>query len=108
MEIIVDRKRKRKSSDDQWNDPLGVDQAREAKANTIEIDTKQDNPIDKFLARWGDTKLLIGKRVWAKKDKSFKIIDGKVVNVYPSRFLLVKIKNGTNVPVEFSRVLSMT
>ena len=104
MQIILDRKHKRKSSDDQWVDVLGVQQSRTAKLNELPIDKQGTNPIDKFLLT-RSPKELLGYTIWAFGRDQHTVV-GKVVDVYPARILLIKV-NGKNKPVEFESVFSM-
>lgn len=106
MQIIIDYKRKRKISDDQWKDPLGIDEAQKAHSQTIEISSKSENVIDKFLLIWQSPKMLLGKKVYALRDDKT-VMSGRVVDVWPSRFVLIKDNKGDNRPVEFGSVISM-
>jgi len=103
--VILDYKKKRKASDSQWNDPLGLDETRQAKINTIEIDKKTDNIIEKFLLE-NTPKMLMGKRIWAYSKKKNKYYTGYIRDVYPLKVLLVRV-NGENVPVYFADVIAM-
>jgi hypothetical protein len=104
--IIIDHKRKRAHSDYDWTDAMGIDQAKDAKLHQIQVDPASDCLIDKFICKYGDHKFLMGKKIWAKKDKSNRVIEGFIRDVYPSRYLLVKW-NGKNVPVKFENVFSI-
>ena len=105
--IIIDRKKKRYAFglDEQFNDPLGVEEARKGKSNTIEIEKGSINPIDKYLMEH-TPKELIGKKVWCMKKKSNKTYSGWVVDVYPARVLLVR-SNDLNLPTTFESVIAM-
>jgi len=105
MEIIIDRKKKRAGLDNQWHDPLGVEQARANKAREIEVDTQGNNPIDKYLLA-NPLKSLVGKKVWGIKDDKSRTYCGWVVDVYPGRILLVKV-NSENIPINFEHIISM-
>jgi len=107
VHIIIDRKKKRfyHGMDDQWRDPLGIEAAQQAKAHTLEIDKASDNMVDKFIVAHSQ-KELIGRKVWAFKKESERVIIGYVVDVYPARVLLVK-ENDKNVPVTFDSVFSI-
>ena len=105
--IIVDRKRKRRNFDDQWTDPLGLEQSKIDKAREIVIDSKSQNPIDRFLSTWSDCKLLLGKEVWAKKSDNSCILSGRIVDVCPGRVLLVKNHDKENIPIRFEDCVTL-
>jgi len=104
--IIIDRRKKRLGFDSQWNDPLGIEETKKEKIRTIEIQNNSLNSIDKFFQDNTDPKSILGKRVWAKKQNKERFIAGYIVDIYPGRVLLVKIKN-ENVPIPFSDVISL-
>ena len=105
--IIIDRKEKRKNFDNQWSDPLGVEDAKKEKARTINVDKDAKNPIDRFLC-YHPLSELLGKKVWAVKSDRSRFFEGWVVDIYPSRHILIK-EAGTkmNMPMEFDSVIAM-
>ena len=105
MEIIIDRKWKRKGFDDQYKDVLGVEDAKRENARTLEIDKKTDNIIEKYILKYS-VKYLLGKKVWCIKSDKSRTFCGWVVDVYPSKVLLVKVR-GKNLPMTFDSVISM-
>ena len=105
MIIITDYKRKRKHSSNQWDDPLGIEDAKKSNANKLVIDKASENIIDKFLME-NSISDLMGKKMWAVKSDKSQTFVGWVVNVYPSRHLLCKI-NGENMPVRFEDVIAL-
>jgi len=110
MDFIIDRKKKRYKygMDEQWNDPLGIEQAQKNKARTIEFYKNSDNLIDKFVCNGigTDAKSLIGKKIWAIKSDNSRIFEGYIVGVHPSRHIIIKV-NGENIPIRFQDVISM-
>ena len=89
--IIVDRKRKQRSFDDQWSDPFGIEEAKREKARTIDVPNDSVNPIHKFIRKWGSHKLLLGKKVYCLTDqKTF--LSGYIVDVIPPDYLLLRNK----------------
>ena len=86
------------------SDPLGIEEARFNKSRTLEIDTKSDLVIDKFLMNNNPTDLM-GKKVWAINSKK-QTFCGWIVDCYPMRYLLCKI-NGENKPFAFKDVIAM-
>ena len=100
--IIVDRKHKRASSDSQWKDPLGVDEARREKARTIDIPSDSDNVIHKFIRTWGSHKLLLGRKVHCITDKK-EMLSGFIVDVIAPYYLSLRNKG----VVKFSDVVSI-
>ena len=104
--IIIDHLRKRKYHDTDWSDPFSLNEIHKEKARTLEIEKTSDNPVDKFILKYGDHKCLLGKKVWSTKDKSDKILTGGVVDVLVTRMLLLK-KDGKVFPVRFRNVFSV-
>ena len=100
--IIVDRKKKKASFDNQFTDPLGVDEAKREKARTIDIPNDSTNPIHKFLRLWDSPKLLLGRCVHCLIDKK-EVLSGYIVDVIPPFYLHLKDKG----VVKFSDVVSM-
>ena len=107
MDIIIDRKRKRWTNDFSDKDPLGLDEAKKNKSNQIEVSDKEINPIDKFLCLWLSPHFLIGKKIYARKSDNSSILQGFIVDVYPSRHLLIKQSNGENIPIAFEHVITL-
>ena len=100
--IIIDRKRKRANSDNQWVDPLGIEQAKKEKLRTIDVPSDSDNPIHKFIRQWGSHKLLLGRKVHCLTDRK-EMLSGYVVDVIAPFYLLLKNKG----IVKFSDVISI-
>ena len=90
--IIVDRKHKKANSDNQWKDPLGIEEAKREKARTIEVPNDSDNPIYKFLRQW-PLKCLLGKKVFCLTDRKM-MISGHIKDVIPPDYLLLKNDGG--------------
>lgn len=101
--IITDYKRKRKHSSNQWDDPFSLDLIKKERARTLQVEKNSDNPVDQFILQWGDHKALLGKKCWATKDKSDKVLSGWVVDVLVTRILLLKMGNKV-FPVRFRNV----
>ncbi len=104
-DVIKEFEKNPVNHDLQFNDPLGIEQARINKFNTLEIDPESDNIIDKFLLDNMVHKIL-GKRVWCVKDDKSQKFVGYIKSVSPIRVLLIKTKEGI-VPVTFESVFSM-
>lgn len=106
--IIIDRKHKRKNFDYDWTDAMGTEDAKREKAKSLYVDKDSDNPIDKFLMKhdYRDHKALLGKKVWCVKSDKSRFFEGYIMDVYPSRILLVKC-NGNNLPMQFDSVISI-
>ena len=102
MHIIVDRKHKRKNFDNNWSDPLGVEEARREKARTIEVPLDSDNPVHKFIAMWGSHKLLLGHKAHCITDRK-EMMSGFIVDVIPPDYLHLKNKG----VVRFKDVISL-
>lgn len=88
--IIIDRKKKRANFDNQWSDPLGIEEARKNKAVTIEIPKDSKNPAHLIMASFG-AKSLIGKTAYcfnSKKD----IVSGRIVDIIPPHFIHLRNK----------------
>ena len=69
----------------------------------VEQDSK--NCIDKIILQYGIKKLL-GMYVYALKESEGRVLEGWIVDVYPSRHLLIK-RNDVNKPVKFEHVISV-
>jgi len=106
--IIIDRNRKKQHSDYDWTDAMGTEEAKKEKARSLYVDKDSDNIIDKYLTKhdYADHKALLGKRVWCVKSDNSRFFDGRVVDVYPDRILLVKCQ-GKNLPMTFDSVIAM-
>ena len=100
--IIIDRKKKRANSDNQWVDALGLEEARKEKARTIDIPSDSDNPIHKFIRTWGSHKLLLGKKVFCLNDRK-EMLSGFIVDVIAPYYLSLRNKG----VVKFSDVISV-
>ena len=107
MIFIIDRKRKQKCIE--WNepDPMGIGQAQRNRANELPVSEENDNPIDKWLLENPNPKTLIGKTAYVLKDNKESLV-GRIVDIYPSRFLLVRCHDGQNRPIEFEKVISLS
>lgn len=88
--IIIDRKHKRKNSDEQWNDPLGTEEAKYNKARTIEIPKETKNPVYTAITSMG-IKSLLGRIAYCLNDKK-EILSGRIVDVIPPGYLHLKNK----------------
>ena len=89
--IIIDRKKKRFvfGHDEQFNDVMGVEQAKKAKSHHLEISTKSQNPIEKFLCNNSIAELL-GKKAWFIKSDKSRFYTGYITDVLPSHHVLVR------------------
>lgn len=103
--IIIDHKSKRKNSDTDWTDALGLEEAKRNKANTIEISKDTTDTVERFLLEHSPNDL-IGKKVWVIFANGARMWEGWVVDVYASKHLLCKV-NGENRPVDFKHVISI-
>lgn len=84
----------------------------EKKFNLV-IDPSKQNPIDQFFTQemfYYDKfaipfhpKMIMGWFVIAKRDKK---VEGKIVDIYPTRDLLLKTKKG-NMPVAFEDIVEL-
>lgn len=89
--IILDRKKKMALLDKTWDDPFSIEEVKKEKARTIEARTDSDSPIHKFLCKWGDAKLLLGKTAHClKSDKS--VMSGRICDVMPPNYIHLKGK----------------
>ena len=91
MLIIVDRKHKRANSDNQWKDPLGVEDAKHEKARTIEVPNDSKNPVHEFIRKWGSHKQLLGKKAFCLTDRK-EMMWGYIIDVFPPFYLHLKNK----------------
>jgi hypothetical protein len=90
MEIIVDRKHKRANSDNQWSDPLGVEQAKREKARTIEIPKDSINPAYQMISLMG-VKSLLGLKAFCLNDRK-EMISGIIVDIIPPFYISLRNK----------------
>lgn len=104
MIIIIDHKHKKANSDNQWVDPLGVEQAKRLKAHTLEVDPNSKNVVDRFICDNG-AKALKGKKAYCMDDQD-RMFEGWIMDCYVSRMLLIKI-DGKNRPFEFSAIIAI-
>lgn len=92
VEIIVDRRKKRfhLGMDEQWNDPLGVDEAKKEKARTIEIPKGDKNPVYQVLSNMGISGL-IGRTAYCLTDKQ-EMFNGVIQRIVPPDLLILRNK----------------
>ena len=90
MEIIIDRKHKRANSDNNWTDPLGVEDAKKEKARTFEIPRGSKNPAHQVMASMGAS-ALIGRRAWCFNSRQ-EVVSGVISGVYPPHYIHIKDK----------------
>ena len=88
--IIVDRKLKRASTDRQWTDPLGVDDAKRDKARTIEIPKGSKNPAHQVMSTMG-IKSLLGRRAFCFNDRK-EVVSGVIADIIPPHYLHLRNK----------------
>jgi hypothetical protein len=100
--IIIDRKHKRRNNDDQFNDPLGVEEAQKNNRNTIPIPAGSKNPIHLFIEKYGSHKMLYGKKCFALTDRK-EIMSGYITKVIAPDMLYLKNKG----VVKFSDCISL-
>lgn len=101
MQIIIDRKPKRRHSDTDWRDPFSLAEARKERERTIEIRTDSANCVHRFLCN-NPLKLIIGKKVYAL-NKRKEMVSGRVSGVYPPNMVHIATKG----IFEFDDVVSM-
>jgi len=88
--IIIDRKAKRASSDNNWADPLGVETARQEKARTIEVPRDSVNPMYVFLRDHKPSEL-VGRKVFCLTDKQ-DTLSGYIQDIIPPNFVVIRSK----------------
>ena len=91
MQIIIDRKHKRANFDNQWNDVFSLDNAKKEQARTIDVPNDSKNPVHEFIRKWGSHKLLLNKTAFCITDRK-EILSGRIVDVIPPYYLLLKNK----------------
>ena len=101
-DVVAELRNKPINWDKDWTDPLGIDEAKRNKANTIEIPNDSKNVIHEFLRKWGNVKLLYGKKAFCLTDRK-EIMSGFIVKVIPPHYLLLKNKG----LARFSDVISL-
>ena len=88
--IIMDRKKKRANSDNQWVDPLGIEEAKRNKAITIEIPKGTKNPAYILMSSMG-VKALLGRIAYCLDSKK-ELMTGRIVDIIPPGYLHLKNK----------------
>jgi hypothetical protein len=101
MQIVIDRKLKRRHSDTDWRDPFSLAEARKGRERTIEVRTDSANCVHRFLAD-NPLKLIIGKKVYALNKKK-EMVFGRVSGVYAPNMLHIATKG----IFEFDDIISM-
>jgi hypothetical protein len=86
----MDRKRKKANSDNQWNDPLGIEEVKNNKSRTIEIPKDSKNPAHILIASIG-VKALIGRIAYCLNKKQ-EMVSGRIVDVIPPKYIHLKNK----------------
>ena len=88
--IIIDRKNKRASLDNNWDDALGVDHAKREKARTINIPKDSKNPAHQVMTAMG-VKALLGRKAFCFNSKQ-EMVSGIISDVIPPNYIHLRNK----------------
>lgn len=90
-DVVTELRKKPINWDKDYTDVLGIDEAKHNRQNTIEVPKDSHNPIHEFLRKWGNAKLLIGKKAFCLTDRK-EVMSGFITKVMPPCYLLLKDK----------------